>query len=98
MRKSKLELSEYITKGNLNIRINEIAIQLSKMFSNESPVIIGVLNGSFVFLADLIRLVDFECEIDFIKVNSYVGKESLGKVKLDKDVSLDISNRRVVLV
>ena len=41
---------------------------------------------------------DFECEIDFIKVNSYIGKESSGKVKLDKDVSLDISNRRVILV
>tara|TARA_B100002052_G_C15810011_1_gene565432 strand:- start:249 stop:785 length:537 start_codon:yes stop_codon:yes gene_type:complete len=91
-------LSVYLSRDRINTRIKEIATQLSNQFSNEYPVIIGVLNGSFIFLADLVRLLDFDCEIDFIKANSYIGKESSGKVKLDKDISIDINNRRVILV
>ena len=96
--KSNEDLTVYLSKDRINSRIKEIASQLSNKFSNEYPVIIGVLNGSFIFLADLVRLFDFDCEIDFVKANSYVGKESSGKVKLDKDVSLDITNRTVILV
>ena len=96
--KSNKDLIVYLSKDKIDARIKEIASQLSNEFSKESPVIIGVLNGSFIFLADLVRLFDFDCEIDFVKVNSYVGKESSGKVKLDKDVTIDINNRRVILV
>ena len=95
---SNKDLSIYLSKDKINARIKEIARQLSNEFSKEYPVIIGVLNGSFIFLADLVRLLDFDCEIDFVKVNSYIGKESSGKVKLDKDVSIDINNKRVILV
>ncbi len=91
-------LTTYLSKDKINVRLKEIANQLSKKFFDESPVVIGVLNGSFIFLADLIRLVEFDCEVDFIKVNSYVGKKSLGRVKLDKDVTIDIENKRVILV
>tara|TARA_B100000287_G_C20654700_1_gene788142 strand:+ start:849 stop:1379 length:531 start_codon:yes stop_codon:yes gene_type:complete len=96
--KSNKKLTVYISKNSINTRIKELASQLSNRFTNECPIIIGVLNGSFIFLADLVRYFDFECEIDFIKVNSYVGKESSGKVKLDKDISIDVNNRRVILV
>ena len=96
--KSNKELTIYLSKDRINNRIKEIASQLSNKFSNKNPVIIGVLNGSFIFLADLVRLFDFDCEIDFVKANSYIGKESSGKVKLDKDVSIDINNRRVILI
>ena len=96
--KSNKDLAIYLSKDRIDTRIKEIAIQLSNRFSNECPVIIGVLNGSFMFLSDLVRLFDFECEIDFVKANSYVGKESSGKVKLHKDVSIDINNRRVIIV
>ena len=95
---SNKDLTVYLSKDRINTRIKEIAGQLSKEFFNENPVIIGVLNGSFIFLADLVRLFDFDCEIDFVKANSYVGKESSGKVKLDKDVTIDVNNRRVILV
>ena len=96
--KSNKDFTVYLSRGKIETRIKEISNELSNEFSNEDPVVIGVLNGSFIFLADLIRLFDFDCEIDFVKVNSYVGKESSGKVKLDKDVSIDINNRRVILV
>ena len=96
--KSNKKLTVYLSKDSIDNRIKELASQLSNRFTNECPIIIGVLNGSFIFLADLVRLFDFDCEIDFVKVNSYIGKESSGKVKLDKDVSIDMNNRRVILV
>lgn len=96
--KSNKDLNIYFSKEIINSRIKQIANQLSNKFTNDYPVIIGVLNGSFIFLADLVRLFEFDCEIDFIKANSYIGKKSSGKVILDKDVSIDLKDRRVVLV
>ena len=96
--KSNKDISIYLSKDRIHTRIKQIASQLSNKFSGDYPVIIGVLNGSFIFLADLVRLFEFDCEIDFVKANSYVGKKSSGKVKLDKDVSIDLKNRRVILV
>ena len=98
MTKLNTELSMYLSKDDINNRLKEMANQLSENFCNECPVIIGILNGSFVFMADLIRQIDFECEIDFMKVNSYVGKETSGKVQLEKDININIKDRRVIIV
>ena len=98
MKKSNNELSTYLSKDDISFRIEEMAGQLSKSFCDEIPVFIGILNGSFVFLADLIREINFECEIDFMKVASYVGKKSIGKIRLDKDINIDIKDRRVIIV
>ena len=98
MTKLNTELSMYLSKDDINNRLKEMADQLSEKYCDECPVIIGILNGSFVFMADLIRKIDFECEIDFMKVNSYVGKETSGKVQLEKDININIENRRVIIV
>ena len=98
MTKLNIELSMYLSKDDINNRLKEMANQLSEKYCDECPVIIGILNGSFVFMADLIRKIDFECEIDFMKVNSYVGKETSGKVQLEKDININIDNRRVIIV
>ena len=98
MNKLKKSLSNYISKDDISTRIEEIAIQLSEIFYNDIPIFIGILNGSFVFLADLVRKINFECEIDFIKVASYDGRDSTGKIILDKDINLDIKNKRVIIV
>ena len=98
MTKLNTELSMYLSKDDINNRLEEMANQLSEKYCDECPVIIGILNGSFVFMADLIRKIDFECEIDFMKVNSYVGKETSGKVQLEKDININIDNRRVIIV
>ena len=98
MTKLNTELSMYLSKDDINNRLEEMANQLSEKYCDECPVIIGILNGSFVFMADLIRKIDFECEIDFMKVNSYVGKETSGKVQLEKDITINIEDRRVIIV
>ena len=98
MTKLNTELSMYLSKDDINNRLKEMANQLSEKYCDEYPVIIGILNGSFVFMADLIRKIDFECEIDFMKVNSYVGKETSGKIQLEKDININIEDRRVIIV
>ena len=98
MTKLNTKLSMYLSKDDINNRLKEMANQLSEKYCDECPVIIGILNGSFVFMADLIRKIDFECEIDFMKVNSYAGKETSGKVQLEKDITINIEDRRVIIV
>ena len=92
------ELSPIISDEDIQKRVNEIAIDLSKKFKDEVPILIGILNGSFIFMADLIRALDIDCEMDFIKLASYKGSHSTGTVRLLKDISAEITGRHVVIV
>ena len=92
------ELSLVISDEDIQKRVNEIAIDLSKKFKEEVPILIGILNGSFIFMADLIRALDIDCEMDFIKLASYKGSHSTGTVRLLKDISAEITGRHVVIV
>ena len=92
------ELSPVISDEDIQKRVNEIAIDLSKKFKDEVPILIGILNGSFIFMADLIRALDIDCEMDFIKLASYKGSHSTGTVRLLKDISAEITGRHVVIV
>lgn len=94
----KLQLKLRISEEEIQARIEEIAAELSEKFKGEIPIFIGILNGSFIFAADLLRKLDIECEIDFIKLASYSGTQSTGTVRLVKDISADITGRHVVIV
>ncbi|MDZ7272412.1 MAG: hypoxanthine phosphoribosyltransferase [candidate division KSB1 bacterium] len=80
-------------------RIKELAKELSRDYRGRVPVLIGVLNGGFIFLADLIRHLEIDCEVDFMKISSY-GDETMtsGWVKLLKDVDCQIEGRDVIVV
>ncbi len=92
------ELSLVISDKDIQNRINEIGRELSVKFKDEVPIFIGILNGSFIFMADLIRALDIDCEMDFIKLASYKGSQSTGTVRLLKDISAEITNRHIVIV
>ncbi len=98
MQYGKYTLTEIISADVIRKRIREIAQQLSDRFKDEVPIFIGVLNGSFIVLADLMRAMTIDCEMDFIKLSSYAGTESTGTVRLLKDISADITNRHVIIV
>ena len=87
-----------ISKENIAKRVREISLQISENFHDTNPVIISILNGSFIFTADIIRELDIDCEVDFIKISSYEGMNSTGSIKMSKDLSIDIKNRRVIIV
>ena len=65
---------------------------------NKPPILIGVLNGSFMFLSDLVKKIDFFCEIHFIKVSSYIGTKSSGNIKEIIGLNVDIKDRDVLIV
>ena len=92
------KLSLLYSKEKIDIKITELAEEISKSYNSREPILIGVLNGSFIFLADLIRKLSISCTLDFIKASSYSGFLSTGKVELVKDISVDIKNRHVILV
>jgi hypoxanthine phosphoribosyltransferase len=88
-----------ISESEIKRRMVEIGDEISKKFDGKTPILIGVLNGGFIFLADLIRHINIDCEIDFIRISSYGDeKESSGHIKVLKPLSADIKGRHVIVV
>ena len=88
-----------ISRDAIQNRISEMAADISGKYAERGPIIIGILNGSFIFMADLVRALNIPFEVDFIKLSSY-GSEtsSSGTVRLLKDISADITGRDVIVV
>jgi hypoxanthine phosphoribosyltransferase len=79
--------------------VKRIAAELNKDYSNRSPIIVCILKGAFLFLADLIREVKFPVKVDFLSVSSYGdSSRTSGVVKIMKDISLDIEGEDIILV
>lgn len=98
MIKTDYDLEMIISAEQIEQRVQALADDISNRFKEEVPILIGILNGSFIFLADLMRAMNIDCEMDFIKLASYAGQSSTGTVKLLKDISADITGRHVVIV
>jgi hypoxanthine phosphoribosyltransferase len=79
-------------------RIRLIGIQLNVDYENRVPVFIGVLNGSFIFLADLIKEITISSEITFVKIASYQGTENTGNMKEVIGLEMDLKGRDVIIV
>jgi len=87
------------TEQQLSERVRELGAQITNDYSTETPVFIGVLKGSFVFMADLMRSIDLPCQIEFLAVSSYGNKsKTTGAVQLTQDLQADIENRHVIVV
>lgn len=88
-----------LSEEELRTKVAELGKQLTEKFAGEEPVFVGVLKGSFVFMADLMRHVDLKCSMDFMAVSSYgKGTNTTGAVKINKDLNEDIAGRHVVIV
>ena len=80
-------------------RVDEIAKAIEKDYEGKEIMLISVLRGSFVFMADLCRRIDLPCTIDFMSVSSYgKGTSSSGQVQITKDLSSDISGKHIIVV
>ncbi len=98
MKKNKENIASFLSEEKIKKRISELGKKISDDFKNEDIVIIGVLKGSFIFLADLVREIKVPCKIEFIGVSSYEGTESTGHVRITHDLSAEVMNKNVVLV
>ena len=89
----------FITEEKLQERIKQLALQISDDYKGKVPVFIGVLNGAFLFLSDLIKNVNIDCEIDFFKLSSYGDEKiSSGKVTLLKELNCEVDGRDLIIV
>ena len=83
----------------LKARVREIAGQIDRDFAGKEPMLISVLRGSFIFMADLMRSITLPCTVDFMAVSSYgAGTASSGQVKIVKDLSEHIEGKDVIVV
>ncbi len=98
MKNIKQNLEEYISEQDISNRVKEISNEIASVYCDKNPILIGILNGSFIFLSDLIRDLNIDCEVDFIKISSYIGKKSSGNIGMSKGLELDIKNRSVIIV
>lgn len=86
------------TQNDLNSRMDEMAAKLNVKYKDEKPVVIPVLNGAMIFASDMIKRLNFKLNIDPIKVSSYAGSESTGKVKITQDIKSDVKGRPVIFM
>ncbi len=94
-----LEFQILIDHTTLMNRIKELARQISADYAGKVPIFVGVLNGAFLFMADLIRELSIDCEVDFIKISSYGNERvSSGQITMIKDFSADLHGRDVIVV
>ncbi|MCZ6821020.1 MAG: hypoxanthine phosphoribosyltransferase [Calditrichaeota bacterium] len=88
-----------LSKEEIRNKVRELGKQISKDYAGLCPILIGVLNGSFIFCADLFREISIDCEVDFIKISSYgEGTETSGMIKLKKDIDAHLQGRHVIVV
>ena len=87
-----------IPEAEIKKRVKAVAEEISKDMAGKNPLLLGVLNGAFVFAADLIRELTIPCEISFVKLASYAGTMSTGKVTEVIGINEDLSDRHIVIV
>lgn len=101
MKKIKIHdkvFESYISQEEIQSAIERVAKKIQNKYIGKKPVFIGVLNGSFYFAADLMKLMDFECEISFVKVASYQGTKSTGNVRQLLGLDQKVQDRHVVII
>jgi hypoxanthine phosphoribosyltransferase len=88
-----------LTEEAIASRVAEVGRELTERFRGKNPLFVGVLKGSFVFMADLIRRVELNATLDFMVLSSYgTGTSSSGAVMINKDLNEDIAGRHVIIV
>ncbi len=92
-------LKEFISQKEIEIAVQKLASQINKDYQGQELILVGVLKGAFIFLADLIRQLDMTVEVDFVRLSSYQNqKQSTGTVVITKDIETSITGKHVLIV
>jgi len=91
--------SMLFSESQISSRIAEMAAQIDHDYKDKSPLMVGVLKGSFIFMSDLMRALTVDCSVDFLAVSSYGAKsETTGQVRMLKDIDQDIEGLDVLVI
>lgn len=94
----KLTFEPFISDKEIDERVEQLGADLNLEYKGKKPIFIPVLNGSFVFAADLLRKFEDSCEISFVKLASYAGTESTGEVQTHIGLDDKIRGRHIIIV
>jgi len=92
------KFKKFISSQKIQKAIGKIAERINKDFKNDKPVFLSVLNGSFLFTADLLKKIKIECEVSFTKISSYAGTQSTGKVNTLIGINENLKGRTVIIL
>ena len=87
-----------ITQTQIQERVCETAARLNSDYAGRQPIVLAMLNGAFMFCADLVRQLTFPCEIHFVRFSSYSGTQSTGQVTEIMGLECDVRGRDVIIV
>lgn len=91
--------SELISSDDIHGRVVELGAELAEYYQDRTPLLVGVLNGAVIFMADLVRCMPVPIDFEFMAVSSYgMSTETSGVVRILKDLSTDIAGREVLIV
>ncbi|MBK9734834.1 MAG: hypoxanthine phosphoribosyltransferase [Saprospiraceae bacterium] len=93
-----LSFSKFIDAADIEIKVQEIADSIREDYHEKHPMFLVVMNGAFIFAADMIRKLDFPCELNFVRIKSYHGTETTGKVDIYMPPNLNLQNRHLIIV
>lgn len=98
MKIKDLEFKQFINKSKIQDKIRSIATDINIDYQGKTPVFLPILNGSFMFAADLIKLIDVPCKVSFVKVSSYAGTASSGQLKTLIGLEESLFNQHIIIV
>ncbi|MDW8330278.1 MAG: hypoxanthine phosphoribosyltransferase [Cyclobacteriaceae bacterium] len=98
MRIQDLEFELFITAAQIHDKVQQLAAQIRQDYQSKTPLFLPILNGSFIFAADLIRAVNIPCRVSFVKHSSYTGTLSTGKLKTLIGLSESLFNQDIIIV
>ena len=92
------KFNKYLSSEKIQKAVAKIAKHINKDFKNDKPVFLSVLNGSFLFTADLLKKIKIECEVSFTKISSYSGMQSAGNVSTLIGINENLKGRTVIIL
>jgi len=96
---SQAKLHVLVTRAEIESTVKKLAAAVTADYKSKNPLLLGILKGSFMFMADLVRHLDFPLEIEFVRLSSYgSGQQTSGKVKMVQGLKLDIRGRHALVV
>lgn len=94
----QLDLEVYISEEQLKERIAQLGETLTAEYAGKNPIIVGILKGVVVFFSDMIRQIRVPCEIGFLRIASYAGTETTGRIILKQELDTNVSGRHVLIL
>ncbi len=92
------KIGVFLSEDKIQSRVRELAAQINRDFAGQEVVLVCVLNGSFIFCADLVRHITVPAQIEMVSLSSYEGTESTGQVSFRLDVKQSLVGKNVILV